>query len=1010
MFEGASSLPLDARSRNSFRPGLPEAAVSLPLSGSFAQAPDTPGTPSRVAENAGDAIKVCVRVRPLSKSELDGGEKMCVRILPQQPYSTTVNLTNPSDTGQAATRAYYFDRAYWSAKESDPHYVSQEHLMDDLGHELRSNVLDGYNSCLFAYGQTGSGKTYSVLGSESPPECRGLLPRIVEDIFKIIEKAPNEFATTISYLEIYNEKIRDLLRSGQEQQLRLEVRANPKYGNFVYGLKEVPVMDWQNLKQWLDFGVKARAVASTSMNATSSRSHCIFSMEVVHKMRSGGARTQLRSKLNLVDLAGSERQKKTQATGTRLKEGAMINQSLSNLALVISRLAEFANLSEKNKEKKAMEYAPFRSSKLTFLLEDSLRGNSKTVMIAALSPAEFNYEETLSTLLFAQSVKAVKTNAKKNENLEDNLIQDLEAECERLRQLVNMDAGNSQLQELAALEEMQRKYGRDFEEQLKLAEDLQKQRETLLADAGLTAKELSTSVGLDDRTPHLLNICYDPELNGCLIYFLQKGVTCSLGAGPGTLIALKGLGMQPKMLEMRNLDDRKVILKYIAGRVLLNGRRQTPGEVQLCDNDRLIVGHAFCFRLVVPSDSNHQEDVPLETALEEMEMPDDPAYQQCLMYVKHLQSRIGDIRATQFQRSFKKVCRLVNEANELAEALCPKERLLFGAEILTDFFGTDDENVESIVRVRKLQKGKARWRDVVKSKVFAKSERPTLMDTFVTVSMQNISARDQTILLLNSEEFNQRLQHFRDIYKTVFTDHHSLEDLPLAERECWGRLPPWMAAELDQELEQEVQLEQEIAIRKQLSKGHEKSENEALLEEQLACMQQLLDAKDRRIQSLELAAEAQVGSPRRANERRHSTPSLGAQKPEAPATRRQAHRELMSRVQELIRSGHERQEVKNKMLERHFQELESCGSSCLDKLKSLRSEVRSEVESRQDAETKAQVLEEELRRFRSELEGSRSVLNAQFSANQQLLSNECDAATSLLLRATEQLHSASSGS
>ncbi|CAE7271139.1 kif1, partial [Symbiodinium necroappetens] len=287
---------------------------------------------------------------------------------------------------------------------------------------------------------------------------------------------------------IYNEKIRDLLRSGQEQQLRLEVRANPKYGNFVYGLKEVPVMDWQNLKQWLDFGVKARAVANTSMNATSSRSHCIFSMEVVHKMRSGGARTQLRSKLNLVDLAGSERQKKTQATGTRLKEGAMINQSLSNLALVISRLAEFANLSEKNKEKKAMEYAPFRSSKLTFLLEDSLRGNSKTVMIAALSPAEFNYEETLSTLLFAQSVKAVKTNAKKNENLEDNLIQDLEAECERLRQLVNMDAGNSQLQELAALEEMQRKYGRDFEEQLKLAEDLQKQRETLLADAGLTAK------------------------------------------------------------------------------------------------------------------------------------------------------------------------------------------------------------------------------------------------------------------------------------------------------------------------------------------------------------------------------------------------------------------------------------------------------------------------------------------------------------------------------------------
>ncbi|CAE7324789.1 kif1, partial [Symbiodinium pilosum] len=146
----------------------------------------------------------------------------CVRILPQSPYSTTVNLTNPLDTGPTATRTFAFDRAYWSAKEADAHYVSQEHLMDDLGHELRSNVLDGYNSCLFAYGQTGSGKTYSVLGSETPPESRGLLPRIVEDIFKTIERAPDEYATTISYLEIYNEQIRDLLRTGQEQQLRLE--------------------------------------------------------------------------------------------------------------------------------------------------------------------------------------------------------------------------------------------------------------------------------------------------------------------------------------------------------------------------------------------------------------------------------------------------------------------------------------------------------------------------------------------------------------------------------------------------------------------------------------------------------------------------------------------------------------------------------------------------------------------------------------------------------------------
>lgn len=247
-----------------------------------------------------EAIKVCVRVRPLSPKELENNERVCVRIPPESPHPATVMMLNPVDLSHS--KNYSFDRAYWSVKPSDSHFATQESIMDDLGAELVAHVMDGYNACLFAYGQTGSGKTYTILGHETPSEQAGLLPRITEDIFTRIQddrNSTNEFVVTISYLEIYNEQIRDLLVSPEEPRYKLEVRAHPKFGNFVFGVKEVPVMDWQNTKAWLDFGVKSRAVASTSMNATSSRSHCIFSMEIVHKIWSGGNRTQLRSKAGI---------------------------------------------------------------------------------------------------------------------------------------------------------------------------------------------------------------------------------------------------------------------------------------------------------------------------------------------------------------------------------------------------------------------------------------------------------------------------------------------------------------------------------------------------------------------------------------------------------------------------------------------------------------------------------------------------------------------------------------
>lgn len=936
-----------------------------------------------------EAIKVCVRVRPLSPKELENNERVCVRIPPESPHPTTVMMLNPVDLSHS--KNYSFDRAYWSVKPSDTHFATQDSIMEDLGAELVAHVMDGYNACLFAYGQTGSGKTYTILGHETPSEQAGLLPRITEDIFTRIQddrNSTNEFVVTISYLEIYNEQIRDLLVSPEEPRYKLEVRAHPKFGNFVFGVKEVPVMDWPNTKAWLDFGVKSRAVASTSMNATSSRSHCIFSMEIVHKIWSGGNRTQLRSKVNVVDLAGSERQKKSQTSGTRLKEGAMVNQSLSNLSLVISRLAFLAkNINKENK--KALDFIPFRSSKLTFLLEDSLRGNSKTAMIAALSPAGSDHDETTSTLQFAQHVKAVKTNAKKNLNQEDHVMQELEAECARLRQMVETGAGQSQIQELAALEEMQRKYGRNFQEQLKLANELQKQREMLLADAGLTSLEMSKSVGLEDHTPHLLNVCYDPELNGCLIYFLRRGVPCTMGSDRSNTISLKGLGMLPHMLEIHNVDNCQVVLHYKSGRVLLNGRlvgdeskdATFVAKAVLCHNDRIIAGHAFCFRLVIPSESNMADDVPLETALDEVEMKDDPNYQRVLLLFRNFQSRIGEIRAQQFRIIFKKVCRFVDEANQMAATMCPLERLRFSAEVLTDIFGQEDDTLEPVVRLRRLERGAARWRSIVRERVI---KRPvSLLHHFVNISMQNVQLwSDQTSLVMKVEEFHQRLQCFRDAYKAVVTDGHPMDDLQPAERDCWSRIPPWVAAELEQE-----QLEREIALKEHLSKG--RSGREQILEEQLSSMQRLLDAKDRRIESLEMAAAAKGLTasipPRERRPSVSSPPSLDKLR-EVPANRKDAHSQVMSRAKDLIHSGRERRAAEMDVVERHLQDFDRKGEEFLEKLRFLRSEVNSEIDSFENAEVSCTQAEGLLdyRRLHRELDERHMQLEHHMQLQQEL--------------------------
>jgi kinesin family protein 3/17 len=264
------------------------------------------------------------------------------------------------------------------------------------------------------------------------PEMKGVIPNSFAHIFEQIKASSNvEYLIRCSYLEIYNEEVMDLLGNPNKKE-KCELKENPQKGIFVKGLSDVVVETEDQLMAMLDKGLSVRTTASTNMNSESSRSHSIFSVvvEMSTKDPESGKDMIRAGKLNLVDLAGSERQKKTGATGNLLKEGAKINLSLSALGNVISALSE----GTKGK------HIPYRDSKLTRLLQDSLGGNTKTLMVGAISPADYNYDETMSTLRYANRAKNIKNKPKINEDPKDTMLREFKEEIERLRNLLTAQA------------------------------------------------------------------------------------------------------------------------------------------------------------------------------------------------------------------------------------------------------------------------------------------------------------------------------------------------------------------------------------------------------------------------------------------------------------------------------------------------------------------------------------------------------------------------------------------
>ncbi|XP_041912392.1 kinesin-like protein KIF1A isoform X17 [Alosa sapidissima] len=603
---------------------------------------------------AGASVKVAVRVRPFNSREMSKDSKCII-----QMSGNTTTILNPKAPKE--NKSFNFDYSYWShTTPEDINYASQKQVYRDIGEEMLLHAFEGYNVCIFAYGQTGAGKSYTMMGRQETDQ-QGIIPLLCEDLFsKINVNNDNSmsYSVEVSYMEIYCERVRDLLNPKNKGNLR--VREHPLLGPYVEDLSKLAVTSYNDIQDLMDSGNKARTVAATNMNETSSRSHAVFNIIFTQKRHDSESEntSEKVSKISLVDLAGSERADSTGAKGTRLKEGANINKSLTTLGKVISALAEVDSGTNKNKKKKKVEsHIPYRDSVLTWLLRENLGGNSRTAMVAALSPADINYDETLSTLRYADRAKQIRCNAVINEDPNNRLVRELKEEVARLRDLLcsqglgdiiemtNAMTGMSPSPSLSALssragsvnslhdrimfspgseeaierlketEKIIAELNETWEEKLRRTEAIRMEREALLAEMGVAMREDGGTVGVfsPKKTPHLVNLNEDPLMSECLLYYIKEGIT-RVGRDDAS-------SRQDIVLSGHFIKDEHCIFTCATGpngeavilepcedaETYVNGKRVTEPTV-LRSGNRIILGKSHVFRFNHPEQARQERE------------------------------------------------------------------------------------------------------------------------------------------------------------------------------------------------------------------------------------------------------------------------------------------------------------------------------------------------------------------------------------------------------------------
>uniref|UniRef100_A0AAR2K6W1 Kinesin family member 13Bb n=1 Tax=Pygocentrus nattereri TaxID=42514 RepID=A0AAR2K6W1_PYGNA len=491
-----------------------------------------------------------------------------------------------------SSQVFAYDYCFWSMDEANTaKFAGQEVVFQCLGESLLDNAFQGYNACIFAYGQTGSGKSYTMMGSAEQP---GLIPRLCSSLFQRTAQELREgesFTVEVSFMEIYNEKVRDLLDpKGSSQALR--VREHKVLGPYVDGLSRLAVTSYKDIESLMSEGNKSRTVAATNMNEESSRSHAVFNLILTHTLRDlqSGTSGEKVSKLSLVDLAGSERATKTGAAGDRLKEGSNINKSLTTLGLVISALADQG--AGKNRSK----FVPYRDSVLTWLLKDSLGGNSRTAMVATVSPAADNYDETLSTLRYADRAKSIINHAVVNEDPNARIIRELREEVDKLKeQLTEAESMKApELKErLEESEKLIKEMTVSWEEKLRKTEEIAQERQKQLESLGISLQ--SSGIRMVEDKCFLVNLNADPALNELLVYYLKDHTL--VGSADSQDIQLCGMAIQPQHCTIDITPESGVILTPKRNaRTFVNGSL-ISASVQLHHGDRILWGNNHFFRI-----------------------------------------------------------------------------------------------------------------------------------------------------------------------------------------------------------------------------------------------------------------------------------------------------------------------------------------------------------------------------------------------------------------------------
>ncbi|XP_003252186.1 kinesin-like protein KIF16B isoform X2 [Nomascus leucogenys] len=555
------------------------------------------------------SVKVAVRVRPMNRREKDLEAKFVIQM--EKSKTTITNLKIPEggtgDSGRERTKTFTYDFSFYSADTKSPDYVSQEMVFKTLGTDVVKSAFEGYNACVFAYGQTGSGKSYTMMGNSGDS---GLIPRICEGLFSRINETTRwdeaSFRTEVSYLEIYNERVRDLLRRKSSKTFNLRVREHPKEGPYVEDLSKHLVQNYGDVEELMDAGNINRTTAATGMNDVSSRSHAIFTIKFTQAKFDSEMPCETVSKIHLVDLAGSERADATGATGVRLKEGGNINKSLVTLGNVISALADLSQDTANTLAKKKQVFVPYRDSVLTWLLKDSLGGNSKTIMIATISPADVNYGETLSTLRYANRAKNIINKPTINEDANVKLIRELRAEIARLKTLLAQGNQIALLDSPTALsmeEKLQQNEAR-VQELTKEWTNKWNETQNILKEQTLALRKEGIGVVLDSELPHLIGIDDDLLSTGIILYHLKEGQTYVGREDASTEqdIVLHGLDLESEHCIFENVGGTVTLIPLSGSQCSVNGV-QIVEATHLNQGAVILLGRTNMFRFNHPKEA-----------------------------------------------------------------------------------------------------------------------------------------------------------------------------------------------------------------------------------------------------------------------------------------------------------------------------------------------------------------------------------------------------------------------